>query len=140
MRGKEDKFPPCRVRYPDSVIRQIFANGIRNPGNLAQETRRNPSNDWTRELEFHRKGIQIPAPGIRNPQPGIQNPRMSWIYVTLSEELTNVFVNAYTPYFGRSTPLSLLNITTKTWQPFAFGFTKHQRKCLKRYETLSTLH
>ena len=104
----EKKFAPCRVGYfapykvlyPVPGIRQIFASGIRNPRNSAQEIRRNPE--------------------TRNPEtctgnPGSttwnsDNPRLSWIYLTLSEELKNVFVNAYTPYFSRSTPLPLFNI------------------------------
>lgn len=93
------------VRDPDSGNRQIFASGIRNPRSSAQEIRRNPE-------------IRNPETCTGNPGSTTWNsdhPRLSWIYPTLSEELTNVFVNAYTPYFSRSTPLSLFNIATNTW-------------------------
>ena len=92
------------VRDPDSGNRQIFASGIRNPRSSAQEIRRNPET-WN------------PETCTGNPGSTTWNsdhPRLSWIYLTLSEELTNVFVNAYTPYFSRSTPLSLFNVAVPT--------------------------
>ena len=115
------------VRDPDSGNRQIFASGIRNPRSSAQEIRRNPE-------------TRNPENCTGNPGSTTWNsdhPRLSWIYLTLSEELTNVFVNAYTPYFSRSTPLSLFNIAVPTPGNLWF-FTKHQWKWLKRSETLST--
>ena len=78
----------------------MFASGIRNPRNSAQEFRWNPE-------------TRNPETCTGNPGSTTWNsdhPRLSWIYLTLSEESTNVFVNAYTPYFSRSKPLSLFNI------------------------------